>query len=111
MRDGFSSEVFLFLNEIEYIKFTQETNLKIPSMIGNLKIKYFSQIKYFLGLESESDAVLKLVHTEFGAEVRDFYLKCELRQGSFDSPLLSNKTFDPSLPLTYIFDGIEILKV
>ena len=78
MREGFNSEMYLLLNQIEFLKYTQDINVKIPYMVGNLQVKDFSNIKYLAGLESDSTALLKLVHTKFGAEEKDFLLQCDL---------------------------------
>ena len=59
MREGFNSELDLFLNQIELIKYIHDMNVKIPYMAGNLEVKDFSDVKYFAGLESDNTAVLK----------------------------------------------------
>ena len=79
MREGFNSEMYLFLNQIEFIKYIQDINMKIPYLVGNLQVKDFSDVKYFAGLETDNTALLKLVHTKFGAEVKDFFLRSDLR--------------------------------
>ena len=79
MREGFNSEMYLFLNQIEFIKYIQDINVKIPYMVGNIKVKDFSAVKYFAGLETDNTALLKLVHTKFGAEEKDFFLRSDLR--------------------------------
>ena len=81
MREGFNSEMYLFLNQTqkEFIKYIQDINVKIPYMVGNLKVKDLSAVKYFAGLESDNTALVKLVHTKFGAEEKDFFLRSDLR--------------------------------
>ena len=79
MREGFNSEMVLFLNQIQYIKYSNDINVKIPNMVGNLQVTDFSDVKYFAGLETDNTALLKLVHTQFGGEVKDFFLRSDLR--------------------------------
>ena len=78
MREGFNSEMYLLLNQIEFIKYIQDINVKIPFMVGTLQVKDFSDIKYFAGLETDNKALIKIVHTKFGAEEKDFFLQCDL---------------------------------
>ena len=61
MREGFNSEMYLFLNQNqkEFIKYIQDINVKIPYMVGNLEVKDFSAVKYFAGLETDNTALLK----------------------------------------------------
>ena len=79
LSEGFNSEIFVFLNDLEFIKYIQETNLNTPSFVGNLQVKDLTNLKYFLGLETDTSAVLRVGHALAGREVRDFLIQCDLR--------------------------------
>ena len=71
-----------FGNGKKILLLAQELNPKIPSFTGHALIRDVTDIKAFIGLESDSDALLKLSHSYFGAEVDDLFMQCDLRGGN-----------------------------
>ena len=51
-------------------------------MTSHLLIKDIGDIKLFAGLETDSDAIIRVYHTHVGAEVEDFNLQCSLTNGN-----------------------------
>ena len=82
LNEGFNSEMFVFLNDVEYITYIQETNLNTFSFVGNIQVKDVSNVKYVAGLETDTSLVLRVSHTLAGREVRDFLVQCDLRGGN-----------------------------
>ena len=74
--------MYLYLNEIEILNFIQETNLKVPSLVGNLQVKDLPCLKYFLGLESETEALARLGSSQAGRDVTHFSLRSQLTGGN-----------------------------
>ena len=61
---------------------TSELNSHIPALNGHLVLKDVADMRMFAGLETDSDALIKLTHTSVGAEVEDIKLHCDLKNGN-----------------------------
>ena len=77
-----SSELIVHYNHFKYIHVSSELNSHIPALNIHILPKDAGEIRLFSGLETDSDAVIKLTHTVVGAEVEDFKLHCELTNGN-----------------------------
>ena len=70
------------INDQKWVTFAQELNPKIPSYNGHALIYGVTDAKVFAGLQSDNDAVVKVSHSYFGAEIVDLYFHCDLRDGN-----------------------------
>ena len=70
------------INGHKLVTLAQELNPKIPSYNGHALIYDVTDIKVFAGLQSDNDAVVKVTHSYFGAEIVDLYFHCDLRDGN-----------------------------
>ena len=61
---------------------SHELNTKIPFYNIHIKTQGKPDIKAYLGLDSETDAVLKVSHSDVGSEVMDFIFQTDLRSGN-----------------------------
>ena len=72
----------MFSNGMRTVLFTQELNPQIPSYNGHISIRTLSDINIFVGLESDSCAVLRISHSHIGAEIKDVDFQTELESGN-----------------------------
>ena len=64
------------------MQFTQEINPKIPSFNGYTSVRSLSDINMFVGLETDSKALMRVSHSHIGAEITDIDFQVELQEGN-----------------------------
>ena len=78
----FFSEFEVFTDSIRTMQFTQEINPKIPSFNGYTSVRSLSDINMFVGLETDSKALMRVSHSHIGAEITDIDFQVELQEGN-----------------------------
>ena len=64
------------------VHLTQEMNPKIPSYNGYISIRSLNDINFFVGLETDTKASLKLSHSHVGADIKDIDFQVEIVEGN-----------------------------
>ena len=77
-----SSDLVVHFNHLRHPYLSSELNNHIPALNSHLILKDVGDIKLFAGLETDSDAIIKLTHSSVGAEVEDYKLHCDLTNGN-----------------------------
>ena len=64
------------------VQFTQEINPKIPSYNGYSSVRGLSDINMFVGLATDTKALIRLSHSHIGAEIKDIDFQFELEDSN-----------------------------
>ena len=72
----------MFTEGMSIVQFTQEINPKIPSYNGYSSVRGLSDINMFVGLETDSKALMRLSHSHIGAEIKDVDFQLELQDSN-----------------------------